>query len=130
VRDDVLITLQGQPFLLYGQIDTAQPLKRDPKVPVVRTPGIDSPHDGDVVSSTFLLLGSATASRNGPARIVVVALDTGVVVLDEQLAGTADRAETLDVTKTLTLDPGRYRATLSGIDRKPYTHEITFTVVR
>jgi hypothetical protein len=130
VRDDVLITLQGQPFLLYGQIDTAQPLKRDPKVPVVRTPGIDSPHDGDVVSSTFLLLGSAIASQNQPARIVVAALDTGAVVFDEQLAGTADRAETVDVTKTLTLDPGRYRATLSGIDRKPYTHEITFTVVR
>ena len=130
VRDDVLITLQGQPFLLYGQIDTAQPLKRDPKVPVVRTPGFDSPHDGDVVSSTFLLLGSAIASQNQPARIVVAALDTAAVVFDEQLAGTADRAETVDVTKTLTLDPGRYRATLSGVDRMPYTHEITFTAVR
>ena len=63
VRDDVLITLRGRPFLLYGQIDTAQPLKRDPKVPVVRTPGIDSPQDGDVVPSTFVLLGSATATR-------------------------------------------------------------------
>jgi hypothetical protein len=47
-----------------------------------------------------------------------------------RLAGTADWTETVDVTKTLTLNPGRYRATLSGIDRKPYTHEITFTVVR
>ena len=92
VRDDVLITLQGQPFLLYGQIDTAQPLKRDPKVPVVRTPGIDSPHDGDVVPSTFVLLGSATASQNQPARIVVAALDTGAVVVDEQLTGTSGSA--------------------------------------
>jgi hypothetical protein len=131
VRDDVLITLQGQPFLLYGQIDTAQPLKRDPKVPVVRTAGIDSPHEGDVVPSTFLLLGSATASQNQPARIVVAALDTGAVVVDEQLPGTtADRPEAVDFTKTLTLDPGRYQATLSGIDRKPYTNEIAFTVVR
>lgn len=130
VRDNVLITLQGRPFLLYGQIDTAQPLKRDPKVPVVRTPGFDSPHDGDVVSSTFLLLGSATASQNGPARIVVAALNTGAVVIDEQLAGTADRPDTVDFTKTLTLDVGRYRATLSGIDRTPYTSEITFTVIR
>jgi hypothetical protein len=105
-------------------------LKRDPKVPVVRTPGIDNPHDGDVLPGTFLLLASAIASHNQPARIVVAALDTSAVVLDEQLAGPADRAVTIDFTKTLTLNPGRYRATLSGIDRKPYTHEITFTVVR
>jgi hypothetical protein len=130
VREDVLITLQGRPFLLYGAIDTAQPLTRDPKVPVVRTPGLDNPHDGDVVPSTFLLLGSATASQNQPARVVVVALDTGAAVLDEQLAGTADRAESIDFTKRLTLDPGRYRAAVTGIDRKPYSHEITITVVR
>ena len=130
VRDDVLITLRGRPFLLYGQIDTAQPLKRDAKVPVVRTPGIDSPQDGDVVPSTFVLLGSATASQNQPARIVVAARDTGAVVVDEQLRGTAARPETVDFTKTLTLDPGRYRATLTGVDRKPYTHEITITVVK
>ncbi len=130
VPHDVLITLQGQPFLLYGQIDTAQPLKRDPKVPVVRTPGIDSPRDGDVAPSTFVLLGSATASQNQPARIVVTALDTGAVVLDDRLAGTTDRAETVDLTKTMTLDPGRYRARLSGSVGKPYASEITFTVVR
>jgi hypothetical protein len=130
VRDDVLITLQGRPFLLYGQIDTEQPLKRDPKVPVVRTPGIDNPHDGDVVPSTFMLLESATASQSQPARIVVASLDTGAVVLDEQVVGTTARPEVVDFTKTLTLDPGHYRATLSGVDRKPYTHEITITVVK
>jgi hypothetical protein len=105
-------------------------LKRDPKVPVVRTPGIDSPQDGDVVPSSFVLLGSATASQGQPARIVVAAIDAGAVVLDEQVAGTTARPETVDFTKTLTLDPGRYRATLTGVDRKPYTHEITITVVR
>ena len=130
VRDDVLITLQGRPFLLYGQIDTAQPLKRDPKVPVVRTPGLDSPQDGDSVPSTFVLLGSATASQNQPGRIVVAAMGTGVEVLNEQVDGTTARPAVVDFTKTLTLDPGRYRATLTGVDRKPYTHEITITVVK
>ena len=83
-----------------------------------------------MVPSIFVLLGSATASQNQPARIVVAALDTGSMVVDEQLAGTAAGRETVDFTKTLALDPGRYRATLSGVDRKPYTHEITFTVVK
>jgi hypothetical protein len=57
-------------------------------------------------------------------------MDTGAVVLDEQVAGTTARPEVVDFTKTLTLDPGRYRATLSGVDRKPYTHEVTITVVK
>jgi hypothetical protein len=68
--------------------------------------------------------GSATASRNQPARIVVTALDTGAVVLDDRLAGTKDRAETVDLTKTMTLDPGRYRARLSGSVGKPCTNTI------
>ena len=130
VPDDVLITLHGQPFLLYGQIDTTRPLTRDPKVPVVRTPGVDSPHDADVVPTTFVLLATATASQSQPARIVVADRDTGAIVVDEQVIGTSERADTIDVTKTLTLDPGRYWATLTGTDNQPYTHEITITVVR
>jgi hypothetical protein len=129
VRDDVLITLKGGPFLLYSQIDTAEPLKRDEKVPVVRYAGFDSPVDGDVVPSTFALLGTATASTNRAARLVITQLDTGVIVADEQVAGPSKQQEAVDVTKILTLEPGRYRAVLTGIDDKPYPYQITLTVV-
>lgn len=130
VRDDVLITLRGEPFLLYGQIDSEQPLKRDDTVPVVRPPGLDSPHDGDVVPNTFVLLGSTTVSRASPARIVVTQLDTGAVVIDEQVPGSSDTTETIDISKVVTLEPGRYRARLAGFDRKPVADEITSTTVQ
>ena len=77
VRDDVLITLQGLPFRLYGAIDTAEPLTRDESVRVVRPDGFDSPRDGDVAPTTFVLLGSAQALPGQPARVSRTALRQG-----------------------------------------------------
>jgi hypothetical protein len=88
-----------------------------------------SPVDGNVVPSTFALLGTATASTNRAARLIITQLDTGVIVADEQVAGPPKQQEAVDVTKILTLEPGRYRAVLTGIDDKPYLYQITFTVV-
>jgi hypothetical protein len=51
------------------------------------------------------------------------------MVVDEQLAGPGNRQEAVDMTKILTLEPGRYRAVLTGIDDKPYPYQITLTVV-
>ena len=86
VRDDVLITLQGKPFWLYYAIDTAKPLTRDESVPVVRPDGFDSPRTGDVVPSTFVLLGSATAGPGQPARVQIVDLDTGATAYEQEAA--------------------------------------------
>ncbi|HEY5846512.1 MAG TPA: hypothetical protein VIT42_06955, partial [Microlunatus sp.] len=106
VRDDVVITLRGQPFWLYGKIDTATPLTRDASVPVVRPAGFDSPRQGDVVPSTFVLLGSATAGPGKPARVQIVDLDTGATAYEEELHAPADRDAPLDFQPVLTLGPG------------------------
>jgi len=129
VRDDVLIRLHGQPFMLYGVIDTAKPLTRDDSVRVVRPDGFDSPRNGDVVPSTFVLLGSATASSGQPARVEVVNLDTGATAFEQDVSGPADRAAPVDFEPVLTVTPGRYRATVSGHGAVSGTREITFTVV-
>jgi len=129
VRDDVLIRLQGQPFSLYGAIDTAKPLARNESVRVVRPDGFDSPRDGDVAPSTFVLLGSATAGSGQPARVQVVDLDTGAIAYEQELPGPADRAAPVDFQPVLTLEPGRYRATVSGHGAVRGVREITFTVV-
>ena len=106
VRDDVLITLQGKPFLLYGKIDTATPLKRDDKVPVTRYPGFDSPFDGAVVPATFVLLGSAIGSETQPARIEVARLDTGALVVDDGITSSGEKPQPVDFSKVVTLEPG------------------------
>ena len=129
VRDDVLIRLQGQPFSLYGAIDTAKPLTRDESVPVVRPDGFDSPRNGDVAPSTFVLLGSATAGPGQPARVEIVNLDTGAIAYEQELLGPADRAAPIDFEPVLTLEPGRYRATMSGHGAVSGVRDITFTVV-
>ena len=129
VRDDVLITLQGQPFWLYGAIDTAKPLTRDESVRVVRPDGFDSPREGDVVPSTFVLLGSATAGPGQPARVEIVDLDTGAIAYQQEVLGPADRAAPVDFEPVLTLEPGRYRATVSGHGAVRGVRDITFTVV-
>ena len=129
VRDDVLITLQGQPFWLYGAIDTTKPLTRDESVRVVRPDGFDSPRNGDVAPSTFVLLGSATAGSGQPARVQIVDLDTGAIAYEQELLGPADRAAPVDFEPVLTLEPGRYRATLSGHGAVSGVRDITFTVV-
>ena len=129
VRDDVLIRLQGQPFRLYGAIDTAKPLTRDESVRVVRPDGFDSPRNGDVAPSTFVLLGSATAGPGQPARVEIVDLDTGAIAYEQELLGPADRAAPVDFEPVLTLEPGRYRATVSGHGAVSGVRDITFTVV-
>jgi len=129
VRDDVLITLQGQPFRLYGSIDTAKPLARDESVRVVRPDGFDSPRNEDVVPSTFVLLGSATAGPGQPARVQIVDLDTGAITYEQEVFGPADRAAPVDFEPVLTLEPGRYRATVSGHGAVSGVRDITFTVV-
>ena len=129
VRDDVLITLQGRPFRLYGAIDTAKPLTRDESVRVVRPDGLDSPREGGVVPGTFVLLGSATAGSGQPARVEIVDLDTGAIAYTHDVLGPADRAAPVDFEPVLTLDPGRYRATVSGHGAVRGVRDITFTVV-
>ena len=129
VRDDVLITLQGQPFWLYGNIDTAKPLTRDESVQVVRPAGFDSPRNGDVVPSTFVLLGSATAGPGKPAQVQIVDLDTGAIAYEQELHAPADRNARVDFEPVLTLEPGRYRAIVSGYGAISGVRDITFTVV-
>jgi hypothetical protein len=129
VRDDVLITLQGKPFWLYYAIDTAQPLTRDESVQVVRPDGFDSPRNGDVVPSTFALLGSATAGPGQPARVQILDLDTGAIAYQHDVLGPADRNAPVDFQPVLTLQPGRYRATVSGHGEISGARDITFTVV-
>jgi hypothetical protein len=131
IRDDVLITLQGKPFLLYGEIDTGTPLQRDDKVPVTRYPGLDSPFDGAVVPATFVLLGSAIGSEARPARIEVARLDTGVLVVDDGITSSGEKPQSVDFSKVVTREPGRYRAAVIGFNRsgQPTTDEIGFTVV-
>jgi hypothetical protein len=129
VRDDVLITLQGLPFSLYGVIDTAKPLARDESVRVVRPDGFDSPGDGGVVPSTFVLLGSATASSGRPARVEVVDLDTGAIAYEQELTGPTDRAAPIDFEPVLILKPGQYRASVSGYGAVSGVRDISFTVV-
>jgi hypothetical protein len=129
VRDDVLIRLQGHPFLLYGVIDTAKPLARDESVRVVRPDGFDSPRNGDVAPSTFVLLGSATAGSGQPARVEIVDLNTGAIAYEQDVLGPADRAAPIDFGPVLTLEPGRYRATVSGHGAVSGVRDITFTVV-
>ncbi len=129
VRDEVLIRLQGKPFVLYGVIDTAKPLARDESVQVVRPDGFDSPRNGDVVPGTFVLLGSATAGSGQPARVEVVDLDTGAIAYQQEVLGSADRAAPVDFEPVLTLEPGRYRATVSGHGAVSGVRDITFTVV-
>ncbi|HEY5783933.1 MAG TPA: hypothetical protein VIT65_04070 [Microlunatus sp.] len=129
VRDDILITLQGQPFWLHGAIDTATPLTRDDSVEVVRPAGFDSPRSGDVVPSTFVLLGSATAGSGKPARVQIVDLDTGAIAYEQELPAPADRDARFDFQPVLTLEPGRYRASVSGYGAISGVRDITFTVV-
>ncbi|HEY5980456.1 MAG TPA: hypothetical protein VIT41_12560 [Microlunatus sp.] len=129
VRDDVLVTLRGQPFWLYFAIDTTQPLTRDESVPVVRPDGFDSPQTGNVVPSTFVLLGSATAGPGKPARVQIVDLDTGATAYEQELQAPADRDAPVDFEPVLTLEPGRYRATVSGHGEVSGVRDITFTVV-
>jgi hypothetical protein len=129
VRDDVLITLRGQPFWLYYAIDTARPLSRDESVQVVRPDGFDSPRHGDVAPRTFVLLGSAAASAGQPARVQIVDLETGAIAYEQEVLGPADRAAPVDFEPVLTLAPGRYRATLSGHGEVVGVRDITFTVV-
>ncbi|HYI59220.1 MAG TPA: hypothetical protein VEX66_13700 [Microlunatus sp.] len=129
VRDDVLVTLRGQPFWLYYAIDTTKPLTRDESVRVVRPDGFDSPRHGDVVPSTFVLLGSATAGPGQPAHVQIVDLDTGAIAYEQEVLGPADRAAPVDFEPLLTLEPGRYRATLSGHGTVDGIRDITFTVV-
>jgi hypothetical protein len=130
VRDDVLITLRGQPFWLYYAIDTRTPLTRDESVQVVRPDGLDSPRNGDVVPSTFVLLGSATAGPGQPAHVRIVDHDTGVIVEERDLVAPTDRSVPTDFEPVLTLAPGRYRATLTGHGAAPGVQDIRFTVVR
>ena len=129
VRDDVLITLQGRRFLLYGAIDTAKPLTRDESVRVVRPIGFDSPRNGDVVPSPFVLLGSATAGSGKPARAQIIDLDTGAIAYEHEVLGPPDRDASLDFEPVVTLQPGRYLATLSGPGAVSGVRDITFTVV-
>jgi hypothetical protein len=129
IRDDVLITLRGRPFLLYGAIDTGKPLARDESVRVVRPDGFDSPREGDVAPSTFVLLGTATAGPGQPARVQVVDLDTGAIAYAQEVLGPADRVAPVDFEPVLTLEPGRYRATVSGHGAVRGVRDITFTVV-
>jgi hypothetical protein len=129
VRDDVVIRLQGRPFMLYGVIDTAKPLTRDESVRVVRPDGFDSPRNGDVVPGTFVLLGSATAGSGQPARVEIVDLDTGAIAYEQEVLGPADRAAPVNFEPVLTLEPGRYRATVSGHGAVAGVRDITFTVV-
>jgi hypothetical protein len=128
VRDNVLITLQGQPFWLYGSISTAKPLTRDESVRVVRPDGFDSPQPGDVVPSTFVLLGSATAGSGQPAHVQIADLDTGAIAHEHEVFGPADRAAPVDFQPVITLEPGRYRATLRGHGVNG-VRDITFSVV-
>lgn len=129
VRNDVVIRLQGQPFSLYGAIDTAKPLARDESVRVVRLDGFDSPRAGDVTPRTFVLLGSATTAPGQPARVQIVNLDTTAIAHEQEVAGPADRAASIDFEPVLTLEPGRYRATMSGRGAVSGVRDITFTVV-
>jgi len=129
VRDDVLIRLQGQPFSLYGVIHTAKPLARDESVRVVRPDGFDSPLNEDVAPSTFVLLGSATAGSGQSAHVQVVDLESGAIAYRQELLGPADRAAPVDFQPVLTLEPGRYRATVSGHGAVSGVRDITFTVV-
>jgi hypothetical protein len=128
VRDDVLITLKGQPFWLYYAVDTTRPLTRDESVPVVRPDGFDSPRNGDVVPSTFMLLGSAVAGSGQPAHVQIVDLDTGATAEERDL-GPAGRSGPTDFQPVLTLEPGRYRATLTAYGAAKGIRDITFTVV-
>jgi len=128
VRDDVLITLKGQRFWLYGHIDTTQPLTRDESIRVVRPDGFDSPRNGEVVPSTLALLGSATAGLGQPARVEIVNLDTGAIAYEQDVLGLADRAAPVDFEPVLTLAPGRYCATVSGHGVVRGVDDIRFTV--
>ena len=129
VRDDVLITLRGQPFWLYYAIDTTKPLTRDESVQVVRPDGFDSPRNGDVVPTTFVLLGSAAAGPGKPAQVQIVDLDTGAIAYEEELHAPADWDSSVDFQPVLTLEPGRYRASVSGDGAVSGVRDITFTVV-
>lgn len=128
VRDDVLITLRGRPFWLYYAIDTTKPLTRDESVRVIRPDGFDSPRNGDVVARTLVLLGSATSAPGRPVRMQILDLDTGAIPYQQEVPGPADRAATVDFAPVLTLEPGRYRATLSGHGAVEGVQDVTFTV--
>jgi len=104
-------------------------LTRDEFVRVVRPDGFDSPREGDVVPGTFVLLGSATAGSGQPARVQIVDLDTGAIAHAHDVLGPADRAAPVDFEPVLTLEPGRYRATVSGHGAVRGVRDITFTVV-
>jgi hypothetical protein len=129
VRDDVLITLQGKPFWLYGVIDTAEPLTRDESVRVVRPDGFDSPRHGEVVPSPFVLLGSAAARSGQPAQVQIVNLETGAIAYRQEVVGLDGRAAPVDFEPVLSLKPGRYRAAVSGHGTVRGVSDITFTVV-
>ena len=96
---------------------------------VVRPDGFDSPRNEDVAPSTFVLLGSATAGPGQPARVQIVDLDTGAIAYEQEVLGPADRAAPVDFEPVLTLEPGRYRATVSGHGAVSGVRDITFTVV-
>lgn len=127
-NDDVVITLRGRPFKLYGVIDTAEPLTRDGSLRVVRPDGFDSPRNGDVVPSTFVLLASVTVAPGRPGRVEVIDLDTGRTAYEQDLVVASGRAAPIDVQPVLTLSPGRYRATLTG-HGVPGVRDVNFTVV-
>ncbi|MET1008066.1 MAG: hypothetical protein ABWX96_21125 [Propionibacteriaceae bacterium] len=129
VRDDVLITLQGQHFWLYGHVDTAEPLTRDESIRVVRPDGFDSPRNGDVVPSTFVLLGSATSRSGQPAHVQIVNLDTGAIAYEKDVVRLADRVAPVSFEPVLTLEPGRYWATMSHHGGVRGIDDIRFTVV-
>lgn len=129
VRDDVVLTLRGRPFRLYHAIDTATPLRRDTSVLVVRPAGVDSPRSGDVVPSTFVLLGSAAAGEGKPARVQVVDVDTGAIAYEQEQSAPFDRDAPVDFQPVLTLEPGRYRATVTGYGAVSGNRDVSFTVV-
>lgn len=129
VRDDVVIRLRGRPFWLYYAVDTTEPLTRDESVRVVRPTGFDSPRQGDVVPSPFVLLGSATAGPDEPARLQVVDIDTGAIAYEQELPAPGEREAAVDVEPVLTLPPGRYRASLSASGGTGGVRDVTFTVV-
>lgn len=129
VRDDVLITVQGQPLILYGSVDTTESLRRDGAVRVVRPDGFDSPRAGDVVPRTFVLLGSVAAGATQPGRIVITNVDTRELVYDEDVPGVGAKPAPVNFEPVLTLAPGRYRAALIG-HGSDGVRDITFTVVQ
>lgn len=125
-RNEVLITLQGEPFLLYGEFDTAKPFKRDDRVQIRDFAGFDQPKDGDVIGSNFKLLGHIDAAPSRPARLRLINLDTGQTVDDQEFSHSTGKLGGLRQPRS-----GRYQARLDGVDAdgKPYSEQVTFTVV-